>query len=246
MRGSHLSDCTATSLGNLLDIGDFKELKPDFFITIIATAKELESTFNKSKGESIDMHELLIWSELELYTADLICKTLGKENYLIGLGEDPLTLYNLIYNPRMIKVYISFAMTSNKDMKYKSLQRFLGKLKKSAIVFDPRSVDLSTFKHYKNDSKVMLTAANQTVRRDYHLIDQSDIVVIYLSSLVYSSGVDSERMHAHSIGKKVFLYFPFSKYSPFTPYFVDKMYGSEDALIAKVKEVASVMNKKSR
>ena len=231
---------------NLLDMSDFKELKPDFFITVISTANELEKTFGKVdwRGESIDMHELLIWSELEIYTADLISKTLGKENYLIGLGEDPLTLYNLIYNRDMIKVYISFAMTSSKDVKYRNLQRFLKRLKKIAIVFDPRSVDLSTYKNYKNDSKIMQTAANQTVRRDYHLIDQSDIVVVHLSNLVYSSGVDSERMHAHSVGKKVFLYFPFDRYSPFTPYFVDKMYNKEEALLAKVRQVAAEMHKK--
>ncbi len=226
---------------NLLDIEDFKSLDPDFFITIIATAHDLETNF-KSKKEwtdaSIDMHELLLWSELEIYTTDLISKTLGKKNYLIGLKEDPRTIYNLIYNRDMVKVYISFAMTSSTDAGYRKLQRFVDKLRKMAIVFDPRSVDLSAYKRYSNDLKLTQIAANQTVRRDYHLIDQSDIVVIHMSSLVYSSGVDSERMHAHSTGKKVFLYFPFRKYSPFTPYFVDKMYRDESALLGKVREIS--------
>jgi hypothetical protein len=234
---------------NLMDIDDFKEIKPDFFITVIATAHELDSTFEKKGGwkdAHIDMHELLIWSELEIYTADLISKTLRKKNYLIGLQEDPLTLYNLIYNPDMIKVYISFAMTSRSDINYSNLQRFVNKLRKISIVFDPRSVDLSAYKKYKNDDKIMQVAANQTVRRDYHLIDQSDIVVIHLSSLVYSSGVDSERMHAHSTGKKVFLYFPFNKYSPFTPYFVDRMYNKEDQLLGKVRQLAAEMPRNRR
>ncbi len=233
---------------NLLDVSDFKELKPDLFITVIATAPELEREFKERgnwKESHIDLHELLIWSELEIYTADLISKTLGKKNYLIGLWENPLTLYNLLYNHDMIKVYISFSMSYNKDAGYRNLERFVDKLRKVAIVFDPKSVDFSAYKRYKNGSKIMQTAANQTVRLDYHLIDQSDIVVIHLSGLVYSSGVDSERMHAHSTGKKVFLYFPFSKYSPFTPYFVDKMYNKESQLLDKVKQLASEMPSKS-
>ncbi len=234
---------------NLMDISDFKELKPDFFITVIATEREHDMLFEDKenlKDSHIDMYELLIWSELEVYTTDLISSALGKQNYLIGLQEDPLTLYNLIYNPDMIKIYISFAMTSANKSVFRNLERFVNKLNKIAIVFKPGKVDLDSYKKYKNDPKIMQTASNQTVRRDYHQIDQSDMVVIHLASLVYSSGVDSERMHAHSTGKKVFLYFPFSTYSPFTPYFVDKMYNKEDQLIDKVKQLAAEMPRKRR
>ncbi len=230
---------------NLLDIEDFKELRPDIFVTIISTARELNSNLmvkKEWKDREIDMYELLLWAELEIYTTDLISKTLGRENYLIGIDESPLTLYNLIYRPDMIKIYTSFAM-EHRDTTYKSVSRFVDKLRKIAIVFDPRSVDLSAYRKYGNDQRVVRIAANQTVRRDYHMIDQSDMVVIHMSSLVYSSGVDSERMHAHSTGKKVLLYFPFNKYSPFTPYFVDKMFNKEDALISKVKEIAAEIKK---
>ncbi len=231
---------------NLLDIEDFRELKPDLFVTIISTAHELDSNLlvkKEWKDKEIDMYELLLWSELEIYTTDLISKTLGRENYLIGIGESPLTLYNLIYNPNMIKIYTSFSM-EHRDSGYRTISRFIGKLRKIAIVFDPRSVDLSAYKKYGRDQRVIRIAANQTVRRDYHMIDQADMVVIHMSSLVYSSGVDSERMHAHSTGKKVLLYFPFKKYSPFTPYFVDKMFNSEGELIKKVKEIAAELPKK--
>lgn len=230
---------------SLLDINDFKELKPDVFITVIPTANELERSFKSSKEwkeVDIDLYEILIWSELEIYTTDLISKTLGKSNYLIGISEDPITLYNLIYKPYMIKAYLSFAM-SYADQSYKTLSKFARKLRNIAIVFDPRAIDLSAYKKYKNDQRIINIAANQTVRRDYHLIDQSDIVVIHLSSLVYSSGVDSERMHAHSTGKKTFLYFPFKNYSPFTPYFVDNMYRSESELLKEVKKFAQKIEK---
>ncbi len=230
---------------SLLDINDFKELKPDAFITVIPTANELERSFKSSKEwkeVDIDLYEILVWSELEIYTTDLISKTLGKSNYLIGISENPITLFNLIYKPYMAKAYLSFAM-SYADQNYSALSRFAKKLRNIAIVFDPRAIDLSAYKKYKNDPRITSIAANQTVRRDYHLIDQSDIVVIHLSSLVYSSGVDSERMHAHSTGKKTFLYFPFKNYSPFTPYFVDNMYRSESELLKEVKKFAQKIEK---
>lgn len=225
---------------SLLSVDDFKELRPDLFITVISTARELDETLLRRKewrDSEIDMYELLLWSELEIYTADLISKTLGRENYLIGINEDPITLYNLIYNRKMLKIYSSFSMEHRKGG-YAPISRFVKKLRKFAIVFDPRSVDLSAYEEFKKDKRIMKIAANQTVRRDYHMIDQADMVVIHMSGLVYSSGVDSERMHAHSTGKKVLLYFPFDRYSPFTPYFVDKMYRTEAELLKELRKIA--------
>ncbi len=69
-------------------------------------------------------------------------------------------------------------------------------------------------------------------------IDQTDITIVYLSDLVYSSGVDGERMHAHFTGKNVLLYFPFEKCGPFTPYFVDNMFKSESDLIKEIKKLS--------
>jgi hypothetical protein len=67
-----------------------------------------------------------------------------------------------------------------------------------------------------------------------------------MSDLVYSSGVDSERMHAHYSGKKVLLYFPFERYSPFTPYFVDKMYNNEEELVDEIKRLAKRYKEKGK
>lgn len=234
---------------SLLDIDDFRELKPDLFVTIIPTAEEMHSTLMKReewKDSKIDIYELLLWSELEIYATDLISKTMGKENYLVGTGENPITLYNLIYNGHMAKIYASFSMEHRKES-YLAVSRFINKLRKIAIVFDPRSVDLKSYQKFDKDPRIMSIAENQTVRRDYHMIDQSDMVVVHLTGLVYSSGVDSERMHAHSTGKKVLLYFPFEKYSPFTPYFVDKMFRKEDDLIREIKRVSeSISSRRKR
>ncbi len=232
---------------SLMDIDDFKELKPDIFITIVSPPGELAESLKKKSewsNKKVDLYEVLLWSEVELYTTDLISKTLDKTNYTIGVSEDPITLFNLIYHPKMLKIYASYSM-EHRDVSYNNVSRFVAQLRKMAIVFDPRSVDLGAYR-YSYDKKLKEIVFNQTVRRDYHMIDQADMVVIHLSRLVYSSGVDSERMHAHSTGKKVFLYFPFSKYSPFTPYFVDKMFNKEAELLKSLKEVSAMKEKGRR
>lgn len=231
---------------SLLNMEDFRELNPDLFITVLSPPGEVaESLKGKQEWTSkdIDVYEVLLWSEVELYTADLVSRTLGKTNYTIGVGENPITLYNLIYHPEMLKVYMSYSMEHRK-IGYTNVGRFMAKLRKLAIVFDPASVDLGAYK-YAYDKKLKEVVFNQTVRRDYHMIDQADMVVIHLSRLVYSSGVDSERMHAHSTGKRVLLYFPFKKYSPFTPYFVDRMFSKEDELLKAMKDAVKAHAAKS-
>ncbi len=224
---------------NLLNVNDFKEVTPDFFITVISMPEDVLASLRSKKewiDKDIESYEIAIWTELEIYTTDLISEALNKKNYLIAVGEDPDTLYDLMYAQHKPKVYISFSM-EHRDTSYEQLDRFIGKLKKHSIVFNPRKIDIEAY-HQVADQRLKAIIFNQTVRRDYHLIDQSDMVVIHMSTLVYSSGVDSERMHAHTNGKPVLLYFPFERYSPFTPYFVDKMYKKEDEIIKDVAKIS--------
>ncbi len=222
---------------SLIKISDFKELNPDFFITIIAEPDYLLSNLKAKKewmDKEVNVYEITIWSELEKYTAQIVSEAIDKRHYVLGVHEDPSVLYDLIYSPQKLKVYVSFSMAHN-DKGYKDLDTFLNKIKSYSIIFNPRTIDLKNYN--TSDERLRTLVYNQTVRRDYDFIEQSDLVIVYLASLVYSSGVDSERLFAHNSGKPVLLYFPFDMYSPFTPYFVDKMYKKEDDLVKKVKEL---------
>lgn len=230
---------------SLLKISDFKELDPDFFVTVVAEPDYMLKSL-KSKNEwtdkEVNVYELTIWSELEKYTTDIVSEALGKKHYILGTHEEPSVLYDLMYSPEKLKVYVSFSMAHN-EKGYKDLDKFLNKIKKYAIIFNPRTIDLKAY-YGMNDDRMQTLVYNQTVRRDYGLIEQSDLVIVYLPTLVYSSGVDSERLYAHNSGKQVLLYFPFEMYSPFTPYFVDKMYKKEEDLIKRVKAIYKQVNSK--
>jgi len=236
---SHASFWWKNSAINLTTIKDIKSLSPDLIVTIYAVPNSVYSNLIKRRewqDKGIDELEIAIWQSQEVYTADIIAGELGKQNYLIGVKEDPHTLLDLIYRSSKPKVYISFTMAHRKTG-YERLDRFVKSLRKHCIVFDPRSVDIMAYK-VSGDKKLRDYIFNNTVKRDYHFIDQSDIVVVYLQELTYSSGVDSERIYAYTQGKPVLLYFPFKQYSPFTPYYADKMFSSERELIKYIEKIA--------
>ena len=230
----------------LLTLEDIKRINPDFLISMVSNPNDVVTNL-KSKPtwqeKNIDGYEMAEWSEVEIYTADLISKSIRRKNYVIGTKENPSTLYDLIYSQHKPKAYISFSM-AHKKRDYKKLDSFLRKIRKYLIIFDPRSVPVTQYK-YKTD-RLREIVYNQTVRRDLHFIDQSDLVIIYLAELVYSSGVDSERMHAYSTGRETLLYFPFEKYGPFTPYFVDKMFNNEKDLIKEIKNLSEKFREKGK
>jgi adenylate kinase len=224
---------------NLINSKDVKLINPDFFISVVNDPKNINKNLQSKKSwedKAVDEYEIALWSELEIYTADLVSKFIGKKNYIIGSSEDPLTLFELMYKNDKPKAYISFTIEHRKSG-YEKLDSFIKKIKKYVIVFNPKAIDIGAYKVDEND-RIKNLIFNQTVRRDFHFIDQSDMTIVYLSDLVYSSGVDSERMHAHFTGKKVLLYFPFKNYSPFTPYFVDDMFENESKLIDELKLLA--------
>ena len=232
---------------SLINSKDMRALNPDFFVSVLNDPNTVNKNLQKKKSwedKTVDEYEIALWSELELYTADLISNSIGRKNYVIGSKEDPNTLYELIYRPDKPKAYISYTIEHRKSG-YEALEKFIGKIKKYLIVFNPKAVDIDAYKENANERTKNLIF-NQTVRRDFHLVDQTDITIVYLSDLVYSSGVDGERMHAHFTGKKVLLYFPFEKYSPFTPYFVDNMFKSETDLIKEIKELSKKYRLKQR
>lgn len=233
---------------NLINSKDMKTLNPDFFISVVNDPKNVNRILQSKKSwedKAVDEYEIALWSELEAYTADLISNSIGKKNYIIGTKEDPNTLFELIYRNDKPKAYISFTIEHRKSG-YEKLDEFIKKIKKYLIVFNPKAVDIDAYKSAGENERLKNLIFNQTVRRDFHFIDQTDLTIVYLSDLVYSSGVDGERMHAHFTGKKVLLYFPFEKYSPFTPYFVDNMFKNENELIDEIKKLAKNYALKSK
>jgi adenylate kinase len=73
--------------------------------------------------------------------------------------------------------------------------------------------------------------ADQIVFRDYKLIAQSDMVVVFYDALVPSPGVISEMNYALQTGKRVYgVWLPSSEPSPFFTRYCTRVFRSEDDL----------------
>jgi len=89
--------------------------------------------------------------------------------------------------------------------------------------------------------------ADQIVFRDYKLIAQSDMVVVFYDALVPSPGVISEMNYALQTGKRVYgVWLPSSAPSPFFTRYCTKVFRSADDLFAFFEEQEITPNQPAR
>jgi adenylate kinase len=97
---------------------------------------------------------------------------------------------------------------------------------KTAVTFDIKEAE-----EVKDDVN------DQIVARDYQLIDQSDMIVVYYFLPVMSPGVLSEMTYGFTNKKNVYAVFK-GQESPFFKYYSTKIFQDEEALFEYLKEKA--------
>ena len=216
------------------------KLKPDIFITIINVINDIYNTLeaNPLWGGMNNRLQLGIWQEEEAFTTKLMAEILKKPFYIIARRQPPETLYLLIFKHEVSeKVYLSYPMTHIKDEeKKKEIQVLAKKLRNlGMVVFDPGTMELErVYEDIPDDIRIY--DFYQTVYRDFQLIDQGTMVVVFYPEIVHSSGVVNEQAYGFRNNKYVFAVFPAENYSPFTSFFADKTFISVADLIKFLKE----------
>ena len=81
---------------------------------------------------------------------------------------------------------------------------------------------------------------DQIVARDYKLIDQSDIVIVYYPVPTLSAGVLSEINYSFTHNKEVYAIFPYEDLSPFFSYYTTGIFKSVEELISYLKEIEKI------
>ncbi|MCD6457829.1 MAG: hypothetical protein J7K82_03175 [Thermoproteales archaeon] len=78
---------------------------------------------------------------------------------------------------------------------------------------------------------------DQTVRRDFMLIDQSYAIVVNYTLPTLSPGVLSEIVYSYTNNKDVYMIFTsFRRISPFLEYFTMKIFYNEDSFFEFLEE----------
>jgi len=169
---------------------------------------------------------------------------------------------------RLKKAYLSYPITHVKgDEEFLSQKEEIKrKLKDSGlVVFDPISIEDSilidmALKAKSEGKEVVEFSENgievrigvhdllvsiedirdQIVARDYQLINQSDMIIVFYPVRVLSPGVLSEIKYGYTHNKDVFAIFPHEGVSPFFEYYTTRVFKDVDELIEYLRETGGI------
>lgn len=225
-------------------------LQPDLFVTITAGIPALWARLGAfPRWESIDVSDLLVWREEEQFATEEMARIHRKRQLLIGRGAQPEVLYRLMFQPRMKRTYLSYPMAHVEPGQQRGLAEFKARLEERLVVFDPADVDDLPSQAAANGARnggaevvADLTreasfsprdlqhVSDQIVSRDYKMIAQADMVVVYYDIAVPSPGVVSEMNYGLHIGKRVYgVWLPDTEPSPFFSRYCSRVFrGTEE------------------
>ncbi len=223
------------------------QLDPDFHVTITDDYDTIRERLDGTDQwrARLKLWEILVWRDEEFFITEMLAQYYRKPHYLIPREEPPHILYNLMFRPDCRKAYLSYPITAiekEQPEKLEEAQSFLAELRKYLIVFNPLSVnELERAKRLHGngdteiDAEIMRILEDQTVARDYQLIDQSDMVIVYYPVREPSPGVLSELIYGFSHDKEVYMVFPY-EISPFLQFYCTKIFSTGEELIDYLQE----------
>ena len=77
---------------------------------------------------------------------------------------------------------------------------------------------------------------DQIVARDYKLIDQSDMIIVFYPTKAISPGVLNEIHYGFTHNKDVYAIFPYEKRSPFFEYYTTRIFKSPEELLNNIQD----------
>lgn len=167
----------------------------------------------------LSLAEIAIWRDFETTLTQVLANYESRPFYLLARQEPPAMLYRLCQTPMPKRIYLSYPITAITQTHPELLVEAarLGERLRDAgyIVYNPMAVDdtpvsLANPALLTGISAEAIEAAkiyldSQTISRDFQLIDQSDMVVVYYPTDKISPGVLSEMQHARDVRIPVFL-----------------------------------------
>ena len=243
------------------DVHYLNELQPDLYITVIDSILNVSKRLHQSpawKGR-LSLKDILIWRDEEIFVTKMMASFQRKPHYVVAIEQPSTTIYNLMFKPDMTKVYLSFPITLMIDdtKRMNEVREFRDKLREHFEVFDPLAVEDTelTYRVDKNSEEVYditkltedfgLTPADraeiedQTVVRDYMLIEQSDMVIVYYPTDKTSPGVLCEIIYGSTNNKEVHAVFK-ERVSPFLKFHCTKVFADSEDFFEYLKETGRI------
>lgn len=232
-----------------------KDLAPDIFVTVVDDVRDVKSRLDRStkwRAQHLFYDDILDWMDQETVITEMLASIQRKPFYLIARKEDIRTFRNLILYPKLPKVYLSYGITGASEDAIAAAQDLAEQMRDHLIVFNPMSIKDMALLHETRSQlsngtspqcgmlkplpdRVTKRIENATVYRDYRLIAQSDMIVVYYPHDKYSHGVASEINFACANSKFVVMIWPHKKQSPFLKNQADRIYVSVEEFLEDVR-----------
>ncbi|GAH72034.1 unnamed protein product, partial [marine sediment metagenome] len=233
-----------------------ENVNPDILVTIIHNLKDIKRNLAENSNRrfvDVDETDIIYWQNREIEEthnwADSL--ELTKNNFLVARNEPAETLYKIIFEEGKKKIYFSYPMSYSGERD--EATKLIGKLREmDYVVFDPASIDDVKYVEdlVKSKPEVYESLADnvddQTVKIDYLLIDQSNMVIVRYPEekipgyenrsdgmyIPLSVGVICEMVHGHYGGKRVYaVWLPEKDPSPFFEFYCKKCFRKEEELL---------------
>ena len=200
------------------DVYYLNKIDPTFYVNVLDGVSSVHKNLEQDsqwKGR-LRLDEIATWRDEETFLTEVLAQFQKKKFYLIPVEELSQTLTDLLLEPSIEKIYLSYPITAILKSNPKLLdeaRNFAETLRRKYIVFNPLAIK-DLMGDEKDDAGVLAQLRHGTVWRDFKLIDQSDMVVVYYPVQENSPGANREIFHGYTHNKDVYLYCP-HKISPF-------------------------------
>jgi adenylate kinase len=197
------------------DYDQIKALNADLYISLLDNAESVHQRLMRDHDIDHTLKDIMVWREEELLATEMLANILRGYGhfFMVSRGRNiptTQTIYRLMFEPGMRKVYPSFPMSHVMDLPdtLAEIDRFRSVLNEHFICFDPGDVDefvlhtmamqamdegRETIEVHAADGPVTLKTVEvaqisgdimgQIYMRDFKMIDQSDMIVSLVPQL---------------------------------------------------------------
>ncbi|MBU1091814.1 hypothetical protein KKA27_03060 [Patescibacteria group bacterium] len=199
------------------------DLEPDMFVCFIDNAEDILCRLNNSdqwKKQEFSEGDVWKWQNHEVDNTREYTYLFDKKKkfFVMPIRQPSKTLYYLLFEPWRPIIYAQMPISHATVKELKKVKKFIEKVRKWAVVFDPLTIETGVVELDKSDETEVKVRNNQTAHRDVQwFIPQSDICMAYYIKVVFTAGVVDETVIASQRGKEAWVIFP-EDHSPFLPY----------------------------
>lgn len=246
------------------ELEEVRDLQPDFIVNLIddvdAVRERLDGLKESEKlpaDTRYSLKDLLVWREEEMLASEILASVLDIPHYVLGVSleeqvsECPLeVVYNLMFEPWKRKAYISFPIRQAQARRetWERVTRYRKIARSHLTAFDPMMINEKERSRSFDPVDLELIANDidgQIVARDFKLIDQSDMILIYFPQdaegrPIIAGGVQSELEHAAASTRDIVIVWESSSYP--TPFIEQR----GDVLLRDLDELEDYLKSTSR